>query len=236
MIFSQPVRKIPKNYRNITGKFASKKTSKLIAYESKLERDFLYLFEFENYILDIVEQPMSIHYKIGNSTRKYTPDFFLKTPVGHNNLIIEVKYHDDLKKTFRESKLKYQALLENLNGEEIDFYFCTDRCPMIKSEDYKFNIHFLINYNELDLEHYSFIQKHFSPFITIQEILNLYSQDKYVQLILLSSIWCMFRRKILITNLYEKLSLETKIFELRHYDHKLYLEHLAGKINKGYLL
>ena len=41
-----PVRKIPKNYRNVTGIAAHAKADGPAAYESTLERDFITLLEF----------------------------------------------------------------------------------------------------------------------------------------------------------------------------------------------
>jgi hypothetical protein len=53
-------RKIPKNYSNITGKLASEKSSTMLSYESKLERDFYFLFDFDQYIEKIQDQPITI--------------------------------------------------------------------------------------------------------------------------------------------------------------------------------
>jgi len=40
-------RSIPKNYRNVTGRFASAKNQNLIGFESTLEKDFFLLLEFD---------------------------------------------------------------------------------------------------------------------------------------------------------------------------------------------
>ena len=111
-MYSQPSRIIPKNYRNITGKFSSKKSDRLVSYESKLERDFLYLFEFENIVLKIVEQPTIIQYENNGKVCRYTPDFYLKTPTGRNDIIIEVKYKNELYKNFKELKPKLKAAMD----------------------------------------------------------------------------------------------------------------------------
>jgi len=235
-MFTTPSRKIPKNYRNITGKFSSKKSDTLISYESKLERDFLYLFELSNYVLRIVEQPITIRYESENGINKYTPDFYLKTPLGYNDIIVEVKYHNELKETLPKSKHKYREFQKYLQNKNIDFYFYTDRCRYIKSEEYKFNTHFLINYDYLPDKDIDIIQSLFAANISIQELLDEYSDCKYKQLSLLESIWCMIRRNIIKVNLYRKLTLETELLGLNSYDEELYKAHLEGKIEKGYLL
>ena len=106
MNLNEPSRKIPKNYRNITGKIPSKKSNRMISFESKLERDFLYLFEYENFVIKILEQPITIEYFIENKKYTYTPDFYIETPLKYNNIIIEVKYYNELKKIFSTEKQK----------------------------------------------------------------------------------------------------------------------------------
>jgi len=149
-----PSRIIPKNYRNITGKFASKKASRLISYESKLERDFLYLFELDNQVINMFEQPITIQYIKNNKTHRYTPDLYIVTPPNQNDIVAEMKYNDDLKLELINNKDKFRALIEYTKNKNIDFKFFTDKCLKIKSDAYKFNTHFLINYNELSSADY----------------------------------------------------------------------------------
>ena len=235
---TKPSRRIPKNYRNITGKFSSKKSDRLISYESKLERDFLYLFEFENIVLRIVEQPITIKYTIDDKQYSYTPDFYLETPSGHNNIVIEVKYKNELKKNFKKLKPKFMAMKKYIKEKkkEVDFYIFTDECLYIKSDEYKFNVNFLLNYNDLPNNHFEIVKEIFQPYISIQEVLNQYSPDKFKQLELLNSVYCMIRRKILIIDMELKLGLNTPLITLRRYDEKIYDAHLDGRVIKGYLL
>jgi len=214
MNLNEPSRKIPKNYRNITGKFSSKKSSNLVSFESKLERDFLYLFEFDTNILKILEQPITIKYTKEDKTNKYTPDFYLKTSDKYNDIIIEVKYYNELKNTFLESKEKYKAMVKYCKEKNIDFKFYTDRCPYIQSEHYRFNLHFLLNYYDISQSHYKYISNIFKPYITVQEILNSFSNNKFEQLELLNTIWALIRHQILVVDLYIKLSIETKLISV----------------------
>lgn len=235
-MFNEPSRVIPKNYRNITGKFSSTKSARLISYESKLERDFLYIFELNNIVLKIVEQPFTVKYTVDNITYRYTPDFYLKTPEGYNDIVVEVKYHNELKKIFHDSKQKYKAAQKYLEDSGAKFYFYTDKCNFIQSDDYRFNTHFLLNYNSLDSKDLKIIQELFYPFVTIEELLNLYSEDKYKQLYLINSLWCMIRKNIIRVDLFEKLTPSTQLLELKKYDEDTYQANLNGKIPKGYLL
>jgi hypothetical protein len=55
-----PVRKIPKNYRSVTGRFPSLKNNRSVAFESTLERDFYLSLEFDEGVESYEEQPLTI--------------------------------------------------------------------------------------------------------------------------------------------------------------------------------
>lgn len=215
MLDKKPSRKIPKNYRNITGKFSSNKSSNLISFESKLERDFLYLFEFEANIINILEQPITITYKKNEKQYRYTPDFYLKTKENQKDIIVEVKYYEELKKIFVESKEKYKAMSKYCNIHNIDFKILTDKCIFIKNEDYKFNLHFLLNFNEINNTHLKYIKNHFKPYVSIQSILKNYSSNKFEQMSLINTIWTLIRKQILIVKLEERLSVYSRLVALK---------------------
>lgn len=236
MNLKEPSRKIPKNYSNITGKIFSEKSNRLIAFESKLERDFIYLFEFENFIIKILEQPLTIEYYFENKKHKYTTDFYLETPPGYNNILLEIKYYDELKKILPSEKHRYKAMINYLKNKNVDFKFFTDRCPYIQSNEYKFNVNFLLNYNTLPNKEYETIASLFVPQITIQELLDQCNNDKFKQLSIIPIIWTMIRRKILLVDMFETLTLSSKLLQLRPYDENTYKSHLKGLVLEGYLL
>ena len=74
----KPVRKIPKNYRNVTGIAAHSKSNGQAMYESTLERDFLTTLEFSPEIESYVVQPVTLEWVDDqNKLRSYTPDIFI---------------------------------------------------------------------------------------------------------------------------------------------------------------
>jgi hypothetical protein len=103
-----PVRRIGMNSRSITGEFASVKTKKTHPYESTLERDFIYLMEFDSLVLDYEAQPISLPC-VSSSGRKskYVPDFrvnYTKKGVQQKRCkfsLVEIKYQDELEE-FKE--------------------------------------------------------------------------------------------------------------------------------------
>ena len=70
-----PIRKIPKNYRNITGIAPYNKAIGIAAYESSLERDFLTLLEFDSNVQHFEVQPITIEwFDPAGKKHIYTPD------------------------------------------------------------------------------------------------------------------------------------------------------------------
>ena len=60
------------------GKFPSLKNKTMVWFESHLERDFIYLTEFDKSVIKYQEQPFKIQYFINGKKYKYTPDFLIE--------------------------------------------------------------------------------------------------------------------------------------------------------------
>jgi TnsA-like endonuclease N terminal/TnsA endonuclease C terminal len=138
-----PVRKIPKNYRSVTGLVASELNAKQTAFESSLERDFMLLLEFDPDVLFYEEQPVRIDYlSVDGQTRHYTPDILvtyrqtststmLKPP-----LLVEIKYRRDLFERWQELKPKFRAARRYAKGQGWIFKIITEveiRTPYLKN-------------------------------------------------------------------------------------------------------
>jgi hypothetical protein len=72
-----PVRKVSNRGGNIVGRFPSLKMGRMIAFESLLERDFIYLLDYDVRVERFEEQPLTIEYRQEGELRHYTPDFQL---------------------------------------------------------------------------------------------------------------------------------------------------------------
>ena len=86
-----PVRKIPRygaGHKNL-GKFASVKTGRVAWYESLLERDFMYLLDYNHDVSYWHEQPLRIRFTHGGKVHRYTPD--LEVHGSGKKQLIEVK-------------------------------------------------------------------------------------------------------------------------------------------------
>lgn len=149
-----PVRPIPKNYRNVTGRLASQKSDGCASFESTLERDFLTLLEFAPEVEDFEVQPVTIEWKDNaGKWRKYTPDVLVryekktKTPP----TLVEVKYRSDLKKDWAELKPRLKAGLKYAKEKGWRFKIMSEaeiRTPY--QANAKFLLTFLNNGPEMD--------------------------------------------------------------------------------------
>lgn len=208
--FNKPAREIPTNYRNVTGRVFSIKTNRYIGFESKLERDFIYICEFDPRVEKILEQPVTINYKIDDSKTKYTPDFFILFKNGEEYLI-EIKYRSDLYKDFENLKTRFQVACQYAQENDCTFKIVTDKCSLISNKDYLFNVHFLLSYDTINYEMYTLILSKINQCKTIQELLDSLTEDKYQQLEYINHVWTLVRMHIIELNLLTKINLKSKI-------------------------
>jgi hypothetical protein len=84
-----PVRKVSNRGGNAVGRFPSTKMGRMIAFESLLERDFIYLIDYDSAVEWFEEQPLSIEYLHESKLLHYTPDFHLLESGQH--VLVECK-------------------------------------------------------------------------------------------------------------------------------------------------
>lgn len=102
------IRKVHSNGRTIVGYVHSGKNKKPIQFESLLEREFLYLLEYDSAVIEIADQPFSINYPSRGDKRFYTPDFLASYRDG-KQVVFEVKYSHDLETNSRKYAAKFKA-------------------------------------------------------------------------------------------------------------------------------
>lgn len=125
-----PVRKIPRNYRNITGIAAHTKAIGSAAFESTLERDFLSLIEFSNDVTKFEVQPVSIEWLDFTGKRhSYIPDVLVHyKQSGRTKTVIlyEIKYRSDLKENWQALKPKFKAAIKYCKARGWHFKVVTE--------------------------------------------------------------------------------------------------------------
>lgn len=212
------VRKIPNNSISLTGAVSSPKTGQAVQFESSLERDFIYMLEFDNNVDSFLEQPLSIKYKT-DKERFYTPDFLvkyrkdIKPAVWINDALFEVKYREDLKKNWEVLKPKFKAAKKFASENNLEFKIITEgyiRIPFLQ------NAKFLMRYKnaDLSLENYAKLNsvlenlRETTPYeLSIAACSTEMKRAEY-----LHSIWCMIARRIIGCDLTQPLQMDSPIW------------------------
>jgi hypothetical protein len=151
-----PVRSIPRNYMAVTGRFSSKKTPGPTFYESTLERDYFTLLEFDPEVVHWEAQPFRVEWRepTGES-RSYTPDvavWYHPWSGRHrhrrrNDVIVEIKYREDLRKDWSDLRPRFRAAWRYARHCGMRFSIMTEleiRTPLLT------NARFLLPYRSPD--------------------------------------------------------------------------------------
>lgn len=192
--FNMSARKIPKNYRNVTGIVSSQKAIGQAGFESSLERDFICLIEFSPEVEDFEVQPIRIEWKDeAEKKRSYVPDVLVNYTKSSNRVpcLFEVKYRKDLAENWKELKPKFRKALAFARGKGWRFKIVTEveiRTPLLD------NARFLLPYTMrgpgdegymelLDLELRA--RRESTP----RELIQAIFQDEWNQARLLPTLW-----------------------------------------------
>lgn len=83
------VRQVSHRGGNMIGRFPSLKLERMVAFESLLEQDYLYVLDYERDVLLYEEQPFTVEYLWRDKIRRYTPDFHVTRAERHE--LVECK-------------------------------------------------------------------------------------------------------------------------------------------------
>lgn len=201
-----PVRKIKNNTskKNI-GYFPSKKNQKSIAYESLLEKDYMYLLEYDKDVLSFTEQPLTIEYNCFDKRRTYTPD--LKVSRNNKTQIIEVKPYTKLIEILNDDKKKekFIAAYHYCSQNNFEFKIVTDRD--IHNGLILKNIKYLFRYSNIEVPSSEKLKiKNELSFgaLDIETLLSKFSKEDYFKF--KSFIFSLIYSRTLKINLEESIS------------------------------
>lgn len=200
----QPVRKIGKSSSSIRGYFPSKKLDRSVQYESSLERDFIYLLEFDRSIIEYVEQPVTINYLQEDKAFTYTPDFYIRYDDNSPKRVpklIEIKYAIDLIKYKDKLADKFEAGRLYAEKHNMEYEVVTEefiRTPFLD------NIKLLLPFRNIptdkDIQNQLIRSLQNRPDQSIQELLDDHNAvSNYHQL------WQMLATGVLSTNMKENI-------------------------------
>lgn len=188
-----PVRKIPKNYRSITGNFPSLKNGRNVAFESSLERDLFLTLEFDPSVVSYEEQPVKLSGSVSGRKVEYTPDCLVSYEDGKVPLLIEVKYKEDLEQCIEEYQPRFSLATDYTKRHRMEFKVLTEddiRGNGVRLENYRLLYRFTTPPRNLEecRDHICGIVRREGA-INLCDLLKCLSTEKTVQATFTPSIW-----------------------------------------------
>lgn len=110
-----------KGYR---GYFPSRKLNRQVQYESLLERDAIYIWEFSPGVIRYQEQPAIIEFEHQGSIHRYVPDFELHL---RNEQIVHIEIKPEGALSDPELVAKYSSIARRYQETDIEFLILTER-------------------------------------------------------------------------------------------------------------
>lgn len=211
-----PTRKIPKNYRNVTGIAANQKATGTAAFESTLERDFLTLLEFSPDVQSFEVQPITIEWRDGSGiTRKYTPDVLVHHLHGTRRMttLYEVKYRADIANNWDELKPKFRQAIAHSRKCGWRFKIASEveiRTPLL--ENARFLLPFRLR-GPASTVHMDMLDNALKTLRTStpRALLNFVFKDEWNQAGLLPTLWYMVASYQIACDLTDPLTMETPL-------------------------
>ncbi len=211
-----PVRKIPKNYRNVTGRAASDKAEGTAAFESTLERDFITLLEFSPQVKGFEVQPVTINWIDDKGlSRHYTPDVLVHYfTAGMLPELVEVKYRQDLERYWIELKPRLKAGVRFARTQGWRFKIMSEleiRTPLLNNA--RFLLPFLRNgpQSEANMELLYSRLRQLGP-STPQSLTTAIFQDEWHRAQLIPTLWYLIAKRIISVDLDQPVTMTSNIW------------------------
>ncbi|MCE2594114.1 TnsA endonuclease N-terminal domain-containing protein [Motilimonas cestriensis] len=213
------VRKIPKNYRNLTGLAASNKASKPF-FESTLERDFLTLLDFDSNVITYDVQPVAVSWQsIENRERNYTPDVLVQYSSNgcihssKDTVLYEIKYRSDLKKNWLELKPKFLAAISYAKERNWCFKIMTEvEIRTIYMENARFLLPYLKVPQRLEFEEMLLHSLAKMRSCSTESLLKAIFNDKWAQAELIPILWKLIASGRISTDMNIPLTMASRIW------------------------
>ncbi len=203
-----PVRKIPKNFRSLTGSFYSLKNKKSLLFESKLERDLFLTLEFDQEVTEYEEQPVRLSYERNGRTYPYTPDCLVHFK-NKNPCIVEVKYSDEIKEKKVFFKQKFDQIEKYLHNNDFDFKLFTELdIDPISLENMNYIYNFVTIRKQEKVEEVAKKLKNIHS-IAYGDLLQIFSHDRYERAKYIPYIWYLVLTEKLSIDMSKKISHNT---------------------------
>lgn len=212
-----PVRKIPKSFRSVTGRFPSVLNGRCIGCESRLEQEFYLKLEFDRAVRKYEEQPFKISGEVDGKSISYTPDCLINYRDGRPDRFVEIKFQGELDK--QDEDLEARLTLARNYAEENGLVFdvVTDdhiRDPAL--DNYRLIYRFAKPPNNLESQ-----KKHILKALssaktaTIQGLMQDLSSDRLIQASFKNILWHLLYTGEIVADLNRKIDNSTQL-RIRH--------------------
>ena len=215
-----PVRKIPKNFRFLTGVSSGSKGIGKSSFESALERDLLILLEFDPDVLEYEVQPIRIPViDLKGKPRFFTPDVRIvyrpeaTSPWRGKTLIVEVKCLQDLRDGKNNILGKMRAGVSWCRKNGAIFKVFTEshiRTPLLQNARFLLPCRRIVPDNEDILRLLDALRR--SDGSSPKVLLDTISTDQEVRLRFLSTLWHLVALGRLDADLSHPLTQETPLW------------------------
>ena len=194
------VRKIGPTRCSVSGYYSFRNTSS-IPYESSLERDFVMLHEFDDNVIEIISQPVSIPFALNGCNYQYHPDYLvLFQNCTRSGMLVEVKPESKWRENWRIWRTKWKAAARW--AKERNFLFHIYDESRIRGQELE-NIKILNSFkrtafNEQEMQKaYDFI--HGSGMISVADYLVQFPVAQHARQSQL--LWQLLAKRVLVTDL-----------------------------------
>jgi len=173
---------LARSYKKFIGKFPSYRLNAIVNYESLLERDFLYLLEFDHRdVVSFQARPYQISYMTGTKCLRFTPAFSVVRQ--YKKQLVEIT---SAPRAAQEcNQFRYRIVAQLCENEGYEFVVITD--AMIRQPPRLNNIKLLIRYQrtQINPQHQIMCHELFSvqPKISLNNVFDYFadrSVDKQV--------------------------------------------------------
>ncbi|WP_374351871.1 TnsA endonuclease N-terminal domain-containing protein [Chitinimonas sp.] len=215
-----PVRKIPKNYRNVTGVAAHAKAEGDAMFESTLERDFIALLEFDQAVERFEVQPIKLDWTDDKSrARTYTPDVlatFKPHGLPRRTVLYEVKYRSDLHADWTELRQKFKVAIRYARQQGWRFKIVTEveiRTPYLDNATFLLPF---VRQGPAEEAHMALLVDRLAELhrTTPTELLAACFQDEWHRAALIPTLWYLVGTRQIGADLNEKLTMTSPIWSL----------------------
>ncbi|GJN59188.1 Tn7 transposase TnsA N-terminal domain-containing protein [Elizabethkingia anophelis] len=225
--FNKRVREISIKSSSLSGVVNINSVRQPIQFESSLERDFIFLLEFDRDIKQYLEQPLEIVYKDkSGKQRKYIPDFII-TYYDRATEIVEIKYESTLNEMREELQMKFLAAKKYCEKKGFIFKVVTDKYireeKIIELENCIFLSRYKDFFDNIDKQKSAFppINNDLTSLYksmrslgktSVRELVSKNTRDENKQAELIFLTWYMVANNYLYVNFTEKLTLNSLVW------------------------